>query len=303
MNMRINVIGPVKRNFPFGTECAFVKGFKRLGHEVYTIDPSYTDRSIIFHNKPDFTLIFKTGHSYNSMLSILPGPKIVYQPDDLRFPHIQELMKEMRSVADYAMTFDDDGSKELVKPEYGYKSARTLLLTADDELYRPLGLHRDLDLVFVGSLGGPRAHASRRRMIQVLHGAGFKIHFEETYDTNRIVELYNRAKIVVNHATDVDDSPFGWGYGFQCRHFEVGMTQTCLLSNAIIGKTAPTSAIGEIDCWVDYTSEVDLLQKAKNLLENHDYRTALSHGIYEDMRARHMPEHRAQEVIDFVRTL
>lgn len=300
--MKINVVGPVKRNHPFGTEIAFMKGFLRLGHEVAGIDPSET--TVPVHVDADFTLIFKTGHQLNPQIrDRINGPKIVYQPDDLRFPHIQELMREMRQYADYALTFDDDGSKELVKPEYGYKSARTLLLTADDELYRPLGLHRDLDFVFVGSLGGPRAHASRRRMIQVLHGAGFNVHFEETYDIQRIVELYNRAKVVVNHATDVGQE-FGTGYGYQCRHFEVGMTKTCLLSNRTIGKPTPRqSAECELDGWWDYESERQLVEAARMLMERPSFREELAQDLYDDIRRRHMPEHRAQQVIDFVETL
>jgi hypothetical protein len=295
--MRINVVGPVKRNFPFGTEIAFMKGFLRLGHEVSGIDP--TEKTVPVHMDPDFTLIFKTGHQLNPHLARLPGPKIVYQPDDLRFPHIQQLMREMRSVCDYALTFDDDGAKEVVKPDYGYKKAQTLLLTADDELYRPMGLERDIDFLFIGSLGGPQSHASRRRMIDILRANGFTVECGETYNIPLLVSLYNRAKVVLNHATDVGQ-PFGQGYGYQCRHFEVGMTGTCLLSNSIISeydeiKPGPRK-------WVRFGDEMSLVQQARNLL-----RTGLwefeGKQIYDEIRESHLPEHRAAEVIEFVRNL
>lgn len=293
--MKINVVGPVIANSPFGTEIAFVKGFRRLGHEVETIDPNYPNP--VYHSNPDFTLIFKTGHSYNDMLAKLPGPKIVYQPDDLRFVHIQQLMKEMRKVADYALTFDDDGAREVTKDAYGYKAAQTLLLTADDELYRPLGFQRDLDFVFVGSLGGHREHASRRKMIQLLSGAGYRVTWADgMYDMKKLVEAYNRAKVVLNHATDVGQ-PFAQGFGYQCRHFEVGMTKTCLLSNSLIGTTH------RLDGWQEYVNEGDLLLQARILLENADRRNILAEDFFHQIRQKHMPEHRAAEVIQFVRNL
>lgn len=292
--MKINVVGPVKRNFPFGTEIAFMKGFMRLGHDVAGIDPS--EQTVPVHTDPDFTLIFKTGHGMNEHLSRLPGPKIVYQPDDLRFVHIQQLMREMRSVCDYALTFDDDGAKEVIKDGYGYKAAQTLLLTADDELYRPLGIPKDLDFVFIGSLGGDRSHASRRRMIQILHGAGFKVSFAESYDMDFIVKSYNRAKVILNHATDVGQQ-FGSGFGYQCRHFEAGMTRSCLLSNGLIGTTH------RLGGWQDFLSEKDLLNQAHLLMQESNRRQVFADDLYQEIRQKHMPEHRAAEVIQFVKNL
>lgn len=291
--MKINVVGPVIRNAPFGTEIAFVKGLRHIGHQVKEFDPSCPDRTN-YWDVVDFTLIFKTAYPYNRAIQEVSGPKIVYQPDDLRFPHIQQLMKEMRQYADYALTFDDDGARELVKPEYGYKKAQTLLLTADDDLYRPLNVERDLDFVFVGSLGGSQSHASRRKMIQILLAAGYRVHFEETYDTNRIVELYNRAKVVLNHATDVGQK-FGTGYGFQCRHFEVGMTKTCLLSNS-------NTSVGPVG-WFSFNDERTLLSAADYLINNEAARIMCAEELYSDICNHHMPWHRARAVVDFVRSL
>lgn len=292
--MKINIVGAIKKNHPYGSEIAFMKGFLRRGHDVCAVESTYPNQ--VFHQNPDFTLIFKTGHDYNPQIKKLDGPKIVYQPDDLRFPHIQKLMHEMRDVADYALTFDDDGAKTLVTPEYGYKAAQTLLLTADDELYKPLGLKKELDFVFIGGVGEPTAHASRRKMIQLLAGAGFKVHFGETFNIPLIIQEYNRARVVINHATDVGQK-FGQGYGYQCRHFEVGMTSTCFLSNSLIGTTQ------KLGGWQDYLDEPDLLFQARLLIENADRRQMFADDMYDYIRQAHLPEHRADEVCQFVRNL
>lgn len=295
--MKINMVGAFKRNAPFGTEIAFQKGFHRIGeYDVNCIDPSYPNQQ--FNYDADVTIIFKyiEQPEYKIQLAKTNGLKFVYQPDDLRFPHIKQMMKEMLSYCDHALTFDNDGASLALS--YGYKSARRLLLTADNELYKPTKNAKVIDVCFIGSLGAGNNHDGRRRMVEyVSKMRGIKFLFNNSiYDIARLNSLYNSSKIVLNHATDVGQ-PFGHGYGYQCRHFEVGMTKTCLLSNKVDNENI-------LKGFHEFKNEVELGDKIWYLLKhNEQARQESAEELYEDIMNNHLPEHRATELIDYFKGL
>jgi spore maturation protein CgeB len=294
--MRINLVGSFIRNAPFGTEIAFLKGLQRIGgHQISIIDPSYEDQK--WDHGADVTLIFKHLSSYLDDLKKCGGKKVVYQPDDIRFSFIRQLMVEMRQYCDYALAFDTEAAR-VSKDELGYLDAERLLVTADDELYRPIpDIDKDLDFVFIGSLSNPTAHRSRNKMIQVLGENGFKVAYaSDLYDTNKIVEYYNRAKVVLNHATDIDQS-FGSGYGYQCRHFEAGFTKSCLLSNLVIGGD------NTLRWFAMYRNERELISYARFLLYSEPNRQDLAERFYVELQANHKPEHRAIQMLDFFKRI
>lgn len=291
--MRINLVGAFIRNAPFGTEIAFKKGFDRLGgHSVTTIDPDYPDQP--WDHEADATIVFKwLPEHLHGELERTSGKKIVYQPDDLRFPHIKNMMVEMRKLCDYAFTFDDDGAR--LAKEYGYREAQRLLLTADDDLYRPLpDVEKDIDVSFVGSLTGGANHASRMKMcalVSTIPGITTKF-TTDLYDIEQLVQIYNRSKIVLNHATDVGQ-PFGHGYGYQCRHFETGFTRACVLSNFIDNETVLKNII-------TFSSAQDLVLSIQQLLARPVTRKHLADELFDELKAAHRPEHRAQEMVDLI---
>lgn len=293
--MRFNMIGAFIRNFPFGTEIAFAKGLRRLGHQVTTVDPSYPDQKWDFD--ADATILFKwlEGEENIRNLETCKGKKIVYQPDDARFPHIRQMLVEMRKYCDYALTFDRNAA-EVVAPEIGYLKSQRLLLTADDELYRRVpGLPRDIDFCFIGSLsgaGGP--HASRIKMIDVLQRNGFSVLAGELYDITQIVHIYNRSKVVLNHATDVGQD-FGTGYGYQCRHFEAGLCGTAVLSNRVLEDK-------ELHWLLEFDSEQKLLDCAAWILRGHEW-VYRGDGLYDELHRSHLPQHRGLEIVNFVESL
>jgi hypothetical protein len=293
--MRINLVGAFIRNKPFGTEIAFKKGFDRLGeHLVNCIDTSYPNQ--VWDYEADATVVFKWMEGYWGDLELCKGKKIVYQPDDLRFPHIKQMMLDMRKHCDFAFTFDDSGA-DLAR-SYGYKKAETLLLTADDELYRPLpGTERDIDVSFIGSLGAGANHVSRVRMCQLVSKmAGVKSFFHGSiYDIEELNRIYNRSKIVLNHATDVGQ-PFGHGYGYQCRHFEAGLAGACVLSNIVLNGS-------ELEHIEEFGSEVELEGRIRYLLANPEVRISSAVGLYAELMAGHKPEHRAKQMVEFIRSL
>lgn len=301
--MRLNLIGPFVVNAPFGTEIAFAKGLRQAGHEVNEVDPNIGP----MHNLDslaDATVVFKSCCGREDELEHLQGPVIVYQPDDARFPHIREMILMMRKHSDLLLSFDQYGAR--MAKTVGYRSAETLLLTADPSLYSPGPGHggivpsfvdRDIDVSFIGSMGSPTAHASRWRMLNraaiLAKEFGWKTHFETTQDIPKIVDVYRRSKVVLNHATDVGQ-PFGTGFGLQCRHFEVGMTGTCLLSNVLLDKDEKLPRLR----FPTFSGE-DLEERLVETIMEKRYEAAAT-DLYQDIMAGHMPVDRAKQLVDFI---
>lgn len=290
--MKFNLIGPFIRNAPFGTEIAFAKGLEKDGHTVFRIEPESNRQDI--NTSVDATIIFKDAdQTTKDIISKISGLKIVYQPDDLRFTHIQQMMRDMRSVCDRAFVFDYTGI-DLAK-DLGYINPERLLLTADNELYKHIpNMQKDLDVCFVGSLTGGANHASRRKMVDIvskMKGIRFGV-ASDLYDIGEIVRIYNRSKIVLNHATDVGQ-PFGFGYGYQCRHFEAGFTEACILSNKI--------SECDITWFPQFDSEQMLIEHINYLLKNDDTRKGYAQKLYDDLYAHHLPIDRAKQIVDYVK--
>lgn len=293
--MRWNIVGAFKRNAPFGTEIAFQKGLERVGETITILDPSYPDMKL--DNNPDVTLIFKWLDEgvYREKIKTLPGLKIVYQVDDLRFSHIKDMMKSMLDICDYALTFDDDGATLAL--QYGYKKAQKLLLTADNQLYKRMSIKdKDIDVSFVGSLSHGYNHRSRMKMLDIVSKLGIRLFVaNELFDIGKICEVYNRSHIVLNHATDVGQK-FGHGYGYQCRHFEAGFTGACVLSNIIDNDNTIKSI-------VTFDSELTLINKIKMLLNDVNETKRIGNKLRHELYGSHLPEYRAAELINFVKGL
>jgi hypothetical protein len=298
--MRLNLVGPFIVNYPVGTEIAFSKGLKEIGHEVIAVDP-YIDKEMVgLRNDADVTVVFKSCAGAEKYLSSLRHPIVVYQPDDARFPHIRQMMLEMRKYSNLFLSFDQHGAD--VAKTMGYRAAETLLLTADPDLYSPSPdpVQRDVDISFVGSLGDPVAHASRMKMCRMVEAEadkrGWKVAFGQSQNMPMVIDIYRRSKIVLNHATDVGQA-FGFGFGLQCRHFEVGMTKTCLLSNRRLGLGED---VLETMPFIPFDDEYSLISQINYLLETGDWE---QHGqrLYDYIQAGHTPAHRAQELVDFIK--
>ena len=292
--MRLNLIGPFVVNAPFGTEIAFSKGLKRTGHTVIEVDPNLDKGLDGMDQTADATLVFKSCCGNERHLKRLKGPVVVYQPDDARFPHIREMMLLMRNYSDLFLSFDHYGAG--TARQMGYRDAETLLLTADDELYCPGESLRDIDVSFIGSLGDPVAHASRRRMCEIVQREAdkreWKTAFGTTQDIPQILSIYRRSKVVLNHATDVGQG-FGTGFGLQCRHFEVGMTRTCLLSNMHAGLPFPLVT-------PEFFDESSLIFQLEWLLGDTEAREHHEGFLYDQIQAAHLPQHRAVQLVNFI---
>ncbi len=293
--MKLTLVGPFTKNFPFGTEIAFAKGLRQIGVDVVEVDPNLDKNLDGITRDSDAIIVFKTCVGNEPHLERFGRPVIVYQPDDARFPHIREMMLMMRRYSDLFLSFDDYSTQ--VSKTMGYRASETLLLTADPDLYSPSPwpVIRDIDVSFIGSLGDPVAHASRRRMLEVVgkhaNKKGWVTAFGTTQDIPEILDTYRRSKVVLNHATDVGQ-PFGMGYGLQCRMFETGMTRTCLLSSQTYGD----------DRGIPYPiffDEHSLTSQLDYLIETGDWQQFGAH-LYESIQIGHLPIHRARQLVDFV---
>jgi len=294
--MKLNLIGAYTVNAPFGTEIAFAKGLRAIGCETVDIDCNIDTTLSAMDLNADVTVVFKSCVGNEEHLRRFKGPIVVYQADDARFSHIREMMLMMRQYGDLFLSFDDYGCK--VAETMRYHACETLMVTADPELYcpSPEPTERDIDVSFIGSLGNPTSHASRHRMLEIVHNEankrGWSTAFGSTQDLPKIIDVYRRSKIVLNHATDVGQ-PFGMGYGLQCRHFEVALTNTALLSNAQFDKTI------NVPC-ATFTDEQSLIHGIENLLEN-DHYISVAKSMGEWVRNGNMPEDRARQMVDFIR--
>lgn len=298
--MKWNLIGAFVRNDPFGTEIAFRKGLERIGETVNVFDPSRPDKNLSLDPYADATLIFKwlDPSPLRDMIRLgFGGKRIIYQVDDLRFPHIKEMMQKMRDTCDHALTFDEDGAK--LARDYGYSSSRRLLLTADNTLYKKLpDVKKDIDVSFVGSLSHGPNHSSRVKMLKIVESLGVNLFVaNELFDIGKINEVYNRSKIVLNHATDVGQ-PFGHGFGYQCRHFEAGFAGAFVFSNAIDNE----SSLKNIAVFHD---EYGLKKGILNFLdpEQNEWRESTATALYDELYAHHKPEHRAADLVQFLKEI
>lgn len=293
--MILNLVGPFIVNAPFGTEIAFSKGLRQIGHAVHEIDPNIDREMVGLQNTADATVVFKSCVGAEKYLRSLKHPIIVYQPDDARFSHIREMMVMMKTYADYMLSFDQFGTD--VARMMGYKAAETLLLTADPDLYcpSPEPVERDIDVSFIGSLGDPIAHASRRAMCHYVQAEsdlrGWKTVFTQCQDIPTVLDVYRRSKVVINHATDVGQS-FGHGFGIQCRHFEVGMTRTAFLSNQLMDRSP-----FEFPTYYDRDS---LIAQISSIVSSKNAWEAVADDLYGEIMTNHTPLVRSIQLVDFI---
>lgn len=293
--MRINLVGAFVRNRPFGTEIAFEKGLRLLGHEVSCIDPSVPEPEVWDYDA-DFTIVFKwLEGEHLEHLALCSGKRILFQPDDSRFSHIVEMMQRMRRHCDYALTFDKYGAEHA--RHIGYLKTDRLIVTADPDIYRPHEVEKDIDVSFVGSLTGGTNHRSRLEMCQIVSTIpGIRTAFvNDIYDVDEIARIYSRSKVVLNHATDVGQ-PFGHGYGYQCRHFEAGFSGACLLSNFVDNEDV-------LRGFAVFDSKKSLVETLVTLLQDDYLRESFARAYFAELNASHRPEHRAVELVDFLGSL
>lgn len=289
--MRFHLIGAFVRNHPFGSEIAYAKGLAAIGHEVTTCDPSTSQE---LDRDADVVIVFKeAGERLNPQVAALKGPiKVVYQPDDARFSFIEQSLREMSNVCDFAFTFDGDGAETAKR--VGFKDAKCLLLTADPDIYKPIwGAKKEHDACFVGHIGQAAHHHSRYQLVKQLASRGRTVAIVNgCYDVGVISQVYASSHVVLNHATDIGQ-PFGQGWGYQCRHFEAAMVGSYLASNEVLDESKLPSTLstwkrcGTLD---EFDSAIDIAKSRPDEIER------VRKLFYEEVIEKHSPIVRAHEI-------
>lgn len=304
--MIINLVGPFVVNAPFGTEIAFKKGLQQLGHDVRTWDPNCQEPAGHLCAEADATIIFKSCVGRERELWNFMGLNmrhaILYQPDDMRFPHVRQMAVDMKPYCESFLSFD--ATSALVAETMGYKNCQAMLVTADPEVYYPEepAVERAIDVCMVASLGDPVAHASRRRIAEIAlglgkrHGWDVQIH-DGIPDPEVIRQMYCRSKVVINHATDVGQQ-FGTGFGLQCRHFEVAATKTAFISNVLIGEQP-----SHHPPFVLYNNERSFGDWLEECVENKSFRDQFAEEFHDWFRIGHTPKSRAHQLVKYIESL
>lgn len=140
-------------------------------------------------------------------------------------------------------------------------------------------------------------------MVEMLNKRGHKVLFGQTNDVNEIRQAYCRSKVVLNHAAEQFEK-FGWGHGFQCRHFEVGLTRSCLLSNCVMGEDETNSGRQEsLSGFCRFYDQTSFIDWAECLLDDEKVRQNFADQFYEEMLEKHTPAIRAKQLTDILESL
>ena len=260
--MRLNLVsGGWTRNSPWGTEHAFAKYLQADGHTVTRVHTGETDFS--FDRDADVSVCFKdVKDRVADELLKFRGVKVVFQPDDIRFPDTREDMSYMRQLCDHALVFEPDGIG-VATDELGYKRVARVMIPVDADIYRPnVNFAKVFDVCFVGNMSREPRHASRWKMRRIIAEElpNVRSVFMTQFGVSVINQWYNQSRIVLHHATDVGQE-FGTGYGYQSRHFEAGYSGACVLSNEVLNEERmPGLNV--------FTSERDLVSQVRRLLKD-----------------------------------
>ena len=159
--------------------------------------------------------------------------------------------------------------------------ARWLPLAADErQLQAGDRADRDLDVAFVGNARTPE----RRKLLRLVAAAFDSFAFDNSGDPRRIIELYGRANVVINHSI---------GNDVNMRTFEAAACGAVPMTNRI-----PPAQWEGLDLKrVDYDDSADALDKIETALEDDVLRRTVREHNLGVIRARHLYEHRLSAIL------
>jgi hypothetical protein len=158
----------------------------------------------------------------------------------------------------------------------------------DTEMFRDLGLPRDLDVAFIGQLFHRKSE--RRRIIGAL-ARTYRINEQRYYAQKEIPEIYSRAKIVVN-------LPVGDDLNF--RFFEALSCGVLLLTKRLAN--GQEELFDEDVHYIAFTTEQELLEKVEFYLRNEVERKKIALAGHEEVVKNHSLAARLETLLDNVRS-
>lgn len=282
----------------------FCPELRVLGHTVITAGTSF-DRDLFFELRdfsfsnilkglppdfhPDVCLYIEELDKRNLPLGLedCPYPFIFYSIDT----HLNNFwLEEFANFCTGILTTQKDYVPLLKKRG---ATAHWLPWSYEPDLYLNLGLERDMDIVFVGTVD---EHRERRgNMLEQLEKRYSVARFCPTpakrYSPAEISELFSRARIIVNESICGE---------INFRIFEATATGAMLLTEHIENGLDELFAIGaEI---ITFTP-LDLISKAACFLRNEDARGAIASAGQKAAESRHTRMQRAGELASLLETL
>jgi hypothetical protein len=158
----------------------------------------------------------------------------------------------------------------------------------DTEMFRDLGLPRDLDVAFIGQLFS--RGSERARVIAAL-ARKYRMNGQRYYLQKEIPEVYSRAKIVVN-------LPVGDDLNF--RFFEALSSGALLLTKRLVN--GQEELFKEDIHYVAFTTDQELLEKVGLYLRNEEERKKIALAGNEEVMKNHSLAVRLETLLDKVRS-
>lgn len=281
----------------------FVQELRALSHTVITAGTT-TDRNLVFdiHNfsfsgifnnlpagfYPDICLYIEELNLRLPPLEIelCPCPILFYSIDT----HLNNFwLEDFAQFCDGVLTTQRDYLPTLSKQ---CKNINWLPWSYSPDEYRDLGLTRDLDIVFVGTVDANRER--RRSMLEQLQRR-FRVSIhsptsQKYYSPPEISELFSRARIVVNEAISGE---------VNFRIFETLATGAMLVTEQVENGLEELFSTG--DELITFTP-LDLITKVEYYLVNENVRAAVASAGQQAVSTRHTRIIRARELENILNT-
>lgn len=157
----------------------------------------------------------------------------------------------------------------------------------DLELFKPLGMERDLDVAFVGQ---PMTATTRRATIIQQLAARYRINESRYYLREEIPAVYSRAKIVLNMPLK-DDLNF--------RTFEAMSCGAMLLTRRV--NNGQEVLFKEGEHYAAYQDDREMYQKIDYYLSHPAEREAIAAAGLAEVQKKHRIEQRVEEILEQVK--
>ena len=278
--MKILHISYCETNAGWGAECFVDRALKQLGEEVIELDFKKHNETLCekILDCGDFDLLFlQRGDFFPiEILKCVNRPKVFWASELIsrcrdqdrlfycnEFSHIFVHSKECERILLSRLQ-----NKHRLLPEIP-EGVSCLLNGYDEQLHKRLNRHKDIDVLFVGSV------TERRRKVLEKLGRKVNITVRTRVFGKDFVELINKSKIVLNiHASKRLDT--------ETRIFEVLGSGAFLISETLSEENPFVPGEHYVECDIN-----NFADKIRYYLENNEARNKIAEAGYEEAVAKH----------------
>lgn len=206
----IHLVGAQETNYPWGFENRLIPALEELGCTVISTDfRKNRDRlPVLLQTPADLLLVCKGEGIEPRWIRQAPCTTALWYAEQVGFPGQCDdtaagRRKELASnIGAFDHAFSHDEGNLDVYRALGARSASWLpTAMVDPQIHRPLGLAKDIDVIFVGSI------TPRRKTLLEAVQRRVNVHVANTWDPEETNRLFNRSKIVLNiHLSDLPNT-------------------------------------------------------------------------------------------------